>query len=185
MSRIGFNFTQHNIYLPYQGMQTRDSPAFSAQRQVFPGQATSIEPVPMPEATTGPSSQNTANLQNSQSIFTPPFYPAPFVPFTYGMPPAFSQTYNLQYPATLRQILPKPQVVEDSQSSSSTSRPPDFITHVQSIRQLCGINETHEPPREGQAYLKWRKLVIQQGKPVSTQPFYLSPGVFSLRKRFK
>lgn len=148
-------------------MEARDSPAFAAQRQVFHSQAPSIQPVPMAEATTGPSHQNTAHLQSSQSALIPP-YQAPFVPFTYGMPPTFSQAYNFQYPSTLRQILPKPQVMADSQSSSSTSRPPDFITHVQSIRkslyQLCGIDEAQEPPREGQAYSKWRKLVIQQGK---------------------
>ena len=169
-----YNFTQHNVSLPYRNMQARDSPAFEAQRQVFHSQAPSIQPLPMAEATTGPSHQNTPHLQSSQSALIPP-YQAPFVPFTYGMPPTFSQAYNFQYPSTLRQILPKPQVMADSQSSSSTSRPPDFITHVQSIRkslyQLCGINEAQELPREGQAYSKWRKLVIQQGKPVSTQPF--------------
>ena len=127
-----YNFTQYNVSLPYRNMQARDSPVFAAQRQVFHSQAPSIQPVPMAEAATGPSHQNTAHLQSSQSALIPP-YQAPFVPFTNGMPPTCSQAYNFQYPSTLRQILPKPQVMADSQSSSSTSRPPDFITHVQSI----------------------------------------------------
>ena len=109
-----YNFTQHNVSLPYRNMQARDSPAFAAQRQVFRSQAPSIQPLPMEEATTGPSHQNTTHPQGSQSALIPP-YQAPFVPFTYGMPPTFSQAYNFQYPSTLRQILPKPQVMADSQ----------------------------------------------------------------------
>jgi len=94
------------------------------------------------------------------------------------MPPTFSQTYNFQYPSTLQQILPKPPVMADSQSSSSNSPPSDFITHAisnqNSLYQLCGIDK--EQSKEGQAYSKWQKLVIQQGKSVSTQPLNLFSG---------
>jgi len=74
---VVYNATQH-ISLPYRNMQAGNSPAFAAHRQVFHGQAPSIEPVPMPKATTGRSHQNTAHLQNSQSFFIP-LYQAPLV----------------------------------------------------------------------------------------------------------
>jgi len=167
----------------FKGRYFTASPAFAAQRQVFHSQAPSIQPVPMAETTTGLSHQNTAHLQSSQSALIPP-YQAPFVPFTYGMPPTFSQAYIFQYPSTLRQILPKPQMMADSQSSSSTSRPPDFITHVQSIRkslyQLCGVDEAQEPPWEGQV-AKVGDSTRKTSKHTAFQYVKSRPWVFSLR----
>ena len=103
----------------------------------------------------------------------------PFYPFHYGqysIPPYGVMTFSTpQLHPSYRPIAPKPQG-DTSQlgTRTSSSRPPDFIETVKTIKKKLydfgGIEDLHEPP-EGEAYSKWRKSVIQEWKPVSILHF--------------
>ena len=91
-----------------------------------------------------------------------PWFSNQYLPPIYGMQP---------HTGRLTHIAPRPQVEMQAQTAaSSSSRPPDFIEAMQTIRkqlyELANIPESQEPP-EGEVYSRWRKLVSQQYKPVS------------------
>ena len=115
--------------------------------------------------------------------YPPPGYAMPpysgqFYPFQYGMPPYGFMTFpTQQLPHSLRQIAPKPQGdTSQTNTSSFSSQPPDFIETVKKIRKQLydrsGVDELQEPPSEGEVYSKWRKSVFQEWKPVSILHLY-------------
>lgn len=99
--------------------------------------------------------------------------PNQYFPFPYGMPPYGLMTFPPQQIQTsLRNIAPKPDALDTSRSQTrSSSRPPDFIETVKLIRKQLydrgGIEDSQEPPAEGEVYSRWRKSVIEEWKPVS------------------
>ena len=86
------------------------------------------------------------------------------------MPMAPAQQFQL-----LRPIAPKAQEHNNQPANRALSWPTDFIETVKILRKqlydLAGIEESQEPP-EGEVYLKWRKAVTQEGRPVSKLYFY-------------
>lgn len=99
--------------------------------------------------------------------------PNQYFRFPYGLPPYGLMTFPPQQIQTsLRNIAPKPDALDTSRSQTrSSSRPPDFIETVKLIRKQLydrgGIEDSQEPPAEGEVYSRWRKSVIEEWKPVS------------------